>query len=852
MPKVNSAQADMVLLNSLWSDDVTRQVLPNGLTLLVKPDHRAALTSVQVWVKTGSIHEGEQLGSGLSHYLEHLLFKGTKRRSGRELNLTVQACGGYMNAYTTFDRTVYYIDIPSEHTTVAVDVLADMVLHSTLPADEVAKEKDVILREIAMGQDEPDHRLGEALFATAFRAHPYAQPIIGHREVFSKVSRKELLAYYHARYVPNNLVVVIVGDVNADRIVAEVEEHFKAPRARLAPVLVPDEPVQLAPRQLHRYEKVEISRAGLAWQVPGLAHADSPALDLLAVILGTGDSSVLWQRIREQAGLVHSIEATCWNPGVTGLFYVSFTCDPDKRELAQVAIERELQKVMRTGFAAGQLRKAVRQLMVSEINSRKTVSGMAARLGMAEVVAGDLNFSRRYFERLSALTAHEIKRVAALYLTPSNCTSVSLNPLIDGSGEKTVCAAISVQEDLQQVQLPNGARLVLQPDHSLPKIHLRLCSLGGPRFEPADRRGATALLATMLTKDTKRHSAAVVARKIEQVGGSFNCFSGNNTFGLSLEVLPADFKTAYDILVDAVLRPAFRPGTVEMERNAQLASLREDRDNVVSLGGKLLRNKFFGSHPFAIDAGGDEKGVAAIESGDLAALHRRLLCAGNVVLVVTGDFDPKAVKRSCTDFLRQLPAGRLEAGAPGFFSPAQTGRFVELQPRQQAVVFEAYPGPAILDPDFYVGEVMDELFSGMSSRLFERVRDELGLAYYVRSSRLMGLDAAMFYFYAGTAPGSENAVLREIAREIKRVLRGGVEAAELQRCQVRLKAAHRMGLQTISSRAMQAGLNVLYGQPADDWRNYDARVDAVTHADLARFARKYFKATQRLQLVVRP
>ncbi len=852
MPTVQSAPADLSLLKSLWTNDTVRTILPSGLTLLVKPDYHTALASVQVWVKTGSIHEGDQLGAGLSHYLEHMLFKGTSRRSGRELSTSVQACGGQMNAYTTFDRTVYYIDIPAEHTAMALDILGDMVLHSTLPADEVKKEKDVILREIAMGQDEPDQRLGESLFATAFRAHPYAHPIIGYRDVFSTITRRELMAYYRARYVPNNLVVVVVGAVDVVSVQQAVEKHFAGNRAGLAPVLVPDEPAQLAARELHRYEKVELSRAGLAWQIPGLTHADTPALDVLAMILGAGDSSVLWQRVRERTGLVHSVDATSWNPGTTGLFYISYLSDGDKREAAAAAIRSELQRLSRCGFAQADLRKAVRQLMVAEINSRKTVSGMASRLGMAEVVVGDLNFSQTYFQRLTSLGPRDIQRVLKLYLQESNCTSVSLNPETSGTADARAAATVSPLKDCQLIEMANGARLVLQPDKSLPKIHLRLCCLGGPRYEPSDRRGITALLATLLTKDTQHLTAAAVARKIEDVGGTFSSFSGNNTFGLALEVLPTDFDLALEVLADAVLHPAFRAATLAIERDAQLAGIKEDRDNVVSFGGKLLRQKFFGGHPFGIDANGDEKGVAAITARDLAVLHRQLICASNSVLVVTGDFEPGRIEKSCQKFLKKLKAGKLVPKGGAFKQPAETGQFVEKLPRQQAVLFEAYPGPVLLSPDFYISEVMDELFSGMSSRLFERVRDELGLAYYVRSSRLIGLDTAMFYFYAGTAPDSEKAVFREIAAEIARVGGGKVTLAEFKRCQIRLKAAHRMGMQTNSARAMQAALNVLYGLPVNDWKNYDERIDAVKIRDLVRFVRSYFIRKNRIQLTVRP
>jgi zinc protease len=406
MPKSSSVPArDLALLESLWRESIERYTLPNGLTVLLKPDSAAPVSSVQVWVKTGSVHEGAHLGAGLSHYLEHMLFKGTERRAGRDISATVQAHGGYINAYTTFDRTVYYIDVPSDHTAVAIDLLADAVLHSTLPADEVAKEKDVILREIDMCLDDPDQRLSQALFETAFRAHPYREPIIGHRDVFAASTRDDLLAYYRGRYVPNNLVVVIVGDFDPVAVRASVAEHFgKAPRVRLAPVLVPDEPAQLSRRDQHLHEDVQVSRAGLGWQIPGLAHPDAPALDMLAMVLGHGDSSILWQAIREKARLVHSIDAMSWSPGTSGLFYISYLADPGKRVAAEQAILRELDRVVTKGISAAALAKAVRQAVTSEINMRKTMSGQASRLGAGEVVVGDINYTRQYFSRLFALT----------------------------------------------------------------------------------------------------------------------------------------------------------------------------------------------------------------------------------------------------------------------------------------------------------------------------------------------------------------------------------------------------------------------------------------------------------------
>jgi zinc protease len=850
--KPTAVSANFSLLDPFWKERVDRTVLPNGLTVLIKPDMSAPVASVQVWVKTGSIHENALLGAGLSHYLEHMLFKGTERRAGREISATVQAHGGYINAYTTFDRTVYYIDLPSEHVGVAVDLLADAVLHSTLPADEVAKEKDVILREIDMGRDDPDQRLGEALFDTAFRQHPFRYPIIGHREVFSGVSHADLVAYYRARYVPNNLVVVIAGAVDPKVALAEVEKHFgSAPRQRLAPVVIPEEPTQLAPRALHKFEDVELTRAGLAWQIPGITHPDAPLLDLLATILGGGDSSVLWQDVREKARLVHSIDAHSWTPGSVGLFYVSFTCDADKREAATKAIERALERCIAKGFSPAQIKKAQRQTVVGEINSRKTMSGQASRLGAAEVVVGDLDYAKTYFERLRLVTAADLKRVLKTYLVPARLTSVSLNPKASEEALMGTTASAGSDLEFEEIKLPNGSRLLLQHDAHLPNLHVRMLCLGGPLQEDAGKRGATSLLATMLTKDTRKRSAADVAQFIEEVGGSFHPFSGNNSFGLSVEVLPTDVDRALTLLGEAAFSPAFKKATFETERDAQLAELMQDADDVVTFGRKLLRRKFFGAYPLSIDSSGDEAGLKAVTPGDLAALWKKCFVAGNVVLAVAGDFDRKKLVPQLKAFLAKVPKGKLAAPAARFERPAEIGDFVETQPREQAVVFQAFSGPGLKADDYYVSEVADELFSGMSSRLFERVREDKGLAYFVRSSRVVGLEAGMFSFFAGTSPKHYAEVLAEFDAEIARVKAGEVTAEELKRCQTRLKAGRRMGLQTNSARAMQAGLNALYGQPVNDWKNYDGYIDAVTVAKLREFARTYFKKELRTQLVVK-
>src|SRR3954465_15033036 len=199
---------------------VTMTNLENGLTIIVREDHSAPVVSVQAWSMTGSINEGRWLGAGMSHVLEHMLFKGTAKRGAGRIDQEVQDVGGYMNAYTSFDRTVYWINVPTAGATTAIDILCDIMQNATLPADEMAKEKHVILREMDMNQDDPSRRSSRRLFETAYSRSPYRYTVIGYPDVFNELTREDVVAYYREKYTPNNMFFVVVGDIKISEVEA--------------------------------------------------------------------------------------------------------------------------------------------------------------------------------------------------------------------------------------------------------------------------------------------------------------------------------------------------------------------------------------------------------------------------------------------------------------------------------------------------------------------------------------------------------------------------------------------------------------------------------------------------------
>src|SRR5258705_5098398 len=294
MVNLKAAPPESSDLISFPPSTAQKGILPNGLSIIVQEDRSAPVASVQAWCATGSIYEDQHLGAGLSHILEHMLFKGTKTRSTNQIAQKIQDVGGYINAYTSFDRTVFWIDVPKDGVATALDILADAMINSTLPPEEYQKEQEVIRREFAMGMDDPDRMAGLLLFSTAYQVHPYRFPVIGAIEIYHPLTPEPAMQYYKTRYVPNNLTFIIVGDVDAKKVRQQLADLFKAyPEKSLQPDFIPAEPPQLGRREVHQEFATELTHLSLAWHIPAVTNPDVPALDLLSTILGEGRSSRL-------------------------------------------------------------------------------------------------------------------------------------------------------------------------------------------------------------------------------------------------------------------------------------------------------------------------------------------------------------------------------------------------------------------------------------------------------------------------------------------------------------------------------------------------------------------------------
>jgi zinc protease len=826
--------------------------LDNGLTIIVREDHSAPVVSAQAWCMAGSIHEGNWLGAGLSHVLEHMLFKGTTTRPGSRIDQEVQEAGGYMNAYTSFDRTVYHIDVPNTGGRIAIDILCDIMQHATLPPDELAKEMDVIRREMDMGQDDPGRRASRRLFEVAYTKSPYRFTIIGYPDIFNEIKPADIRNYYSEKYAPNNVFYVVTGDIKQDEVVAQIKESYAKTKAKAMPLTVlPVEPRQTAPREVIEEAAIELGHMHFAWHIPEVRHDDMPLIDVLSVLLGNGRSSRLFQQVREIKGVAHQVDAWTYNPGLTGLFGISAVVDGDKFTETCTAILAEVERV-KTTVTPAEVGKAVKQFVSATLSTRKTMEGQAQNLGGNWLAAGDLNFSERYLAAVKNVTPADVQRVACKYLTPENRTLYALLPT--GSAPKFAAIAETNHEQaIQKFELPNGLTLLVKEDHRLPFVEFRAIFQGGVLAETTANNGITQLLSKLLLKGTQRRTAESIATEIESVGGSIDSYGGNQSFGVNVEVLSGDFATGLDLLADVLLNPVFPPDALERECEVQIAGIHAVKDDLLKSASLAMRRAIFGEQTFGLDSLGTEAVIEKITTTDVRAFHQKLATPNNCVMAIYGDVDTAAVRAGVEKyFANWQPSAARPVNGAKVPELTELKRVRETRDKKQAVLVIGFRGTTIYSEDRYALELIQESCSDLGSRLFLRIREELGLAYYVGAQNFAGLVPGYFAFYTGTEPAKAELVEKELLREAELLRNEGLTADELKRAKAKIIGQKKISRQELGHLASTTALDELYGLGYQRAELDDAKYEAVTLEEIKLVARKYLKPDALVIAVVMP
>lgn len=818
--------------------------LPNGFDVIVQEDHAHPLTSVQVWVRAGSIHEEDWSGGGMAHLCEHMLFKGTAGRSAQRISQDIQALGGYVNAYTSFNRTVYYIEGLSENAEGYMEILADMVQRSKLDPEELAREKDVIRREMAMDHDDPDAAGQHLIQATAFKRHPLRHPIIGHRSVFDQITHADLLAFVKRHYSPNNCFLIVTGDVDTARIQELAAQYFGDwVRQPGDPVHLPVEPAQQSPRRAKIGFATDLTRIGVGWPIPGDSHADKPALDVLAFLLGSGRSSRLYRVLREKLAIAHNVWAGAWSSAECGLFSIDAECDPEDAEKAEKALHDVVAAFIRGGPTKAELDKAIRATVAGQHRSLVTTRGQAASLGHGWLTSHSLDYAANYLAAIRRLTVKRIKDVAALYLSPQATTTVIVEPQSEVTKVVTASVVKSQRAAVEHLTLPNGLTVLLRHNPRLPLVSLRAGFLAGVLSETEDNAGVTQVAAQLLLKGTKNRSAEQLGSILEDRGGSLHANGDAHRLLFASEVVAGDEGLALELFHDLAAHATLPPAALEAVKKRQLASIREEQEDPLTVALRRARREIFARTPFARTALGSLESVAAIK-GPVCRKHlSNVLRGGNGVLSVFGDFDPKAVRRQITASLGKLPKGpRLLQDQKQLPHHGKPGRWDLRLNKEQAVLVVGFRTVGLHEQESYALSLIDEACSDMGSRLFNRIREELGLAYYVGAQSFLAYGAGAFYFYVGTDPARIDLAQKEMMGQIADLAKKGLRADELERARTTWRSSWLRSQQGNGPLADTMAWNELNGLGYGHFQRLPEIIGGITPKRIQEVAAKHFQA----------
>lgn len=810
-----------------------RQVLPNGLVLLVQEDPTHPLVAFFAVVKTGSAGEGPYLGSGLSHVLEHMLFKGTARRPVGRIEQEARLYGGASQGYTTYDTTSYPLVVNKEYWAQAADLMIDALFSPSLDPVEFDKEREVVLRELKMGKDDPDRLIWDLLFQNAYRRHPYRVPIIGYEELVSKLTVEDARLFHRTHYLPNHTVLAVVGDVSAQEVAREIGKlTASVPPGRVPLRAFAQEPLPRAPRQ--DFQEADLNLVSLAVGFPSVAISDGDlfALDLLAWVLGAGPGSRLDQALKE-TGLVHSVSVSNYTPMDRGLFVVSMRTDPDRVEEATALLEEELKKACQGGFSLAEVAAAKRNFLRGYLASRQTVGGMSQDLATYEVWVADPHFSHRYLKEVERLTPEDLKRVALTYLKPERATRVALFPR--GTLRLAPAAAGAAPSVfIEKLHLENGLTVLLRKENRLPLVTFQLSLLGGVRGETDETNGVSLLTARMLLRGTKGRSYTQIAERIRELGGELAPFSGRNSLGLTMEVGQSQALEALDLIGELITDSTFPGEELEKERTLALADIRAKEEDPFPWGMRRLMAVLFDLHPYRLDPSGNEESLKRLQRKELLSFYAQVLDPKKMVLAVVGDFKPEEILERVRSKFKKLKAPEVSFPSPVQELPLERLKeHVELTPRKEGLIMIGFRGLSITDPRVPALDLTETILSGGAGRLFSEIRNRRGLAYTVGAYAIHGIDPGVFVLYALTDEAYLDEVREALLSEIRRLAASGVSDEELEEARSGLLGAKRIARQTQAALALQMAQDELFGLGFNySEKEYEAQVKAVTPQEI--------------------
>jgi zinc protease len=847
----------------------TKVVLKNGLTAIVREQYATPLVNITTLVKAGYFDEEDRI-SGISHVIEHMFFKGTPTRGVGEVARETKALGGSLNAYTDYDRTVYYTTVPASNAMEVLAIQADALWHSSFDAEELKREVEVVLQENNRKLDNPSAVATEKLYATAFQEHRMKRWRIGTPEGLRALTRDDLVAYFVKYYRPSNVVLTVVGAVDREKVLAEIVKLYGGQeRKDVERDASPPEPPQQSLRYAWQRGAIQHTRIALGYHVPGALSDDALVLEVLASVLGTGRSSRLSQVVRDEKNLITSGSATFNGFRNLGFFELKLeTGTPNEAATAALA---EVESIKNFGASAEAVERAKVTLAREFFGRMETVEGIADELAYHEAL-GDWKLTSAYIANIQKVTPQRVVDAAKKYLTFGNLSVFehvpeSMQRYLEASIYNSevldkVAAAVSRRstEELPVAPLPQpstalmseivaaprrqsilrGPDVYLLEDHRNPIVSFGIFFPGGRSLETSRNAGITELMLRSALRGTKTHDSAGIARRMENAGVRIQVVNEADFFGYILDGLSTHMSQALQVLVEILQQPAFDEPQVASERALQLTRIRSLRDDNVAYPVSLFMKSVFGEQSYALPAVGTEEGIGKLTGIELREWFRNNQRQVLPTIMIVGDTRGTALVAPLTDALTNEDLEARDLASMPRMQPASESReTVETVDRQQTALVYGFPGVHRSSNDRYALDLLVHLVSGLGGRFFEAIREKQGLAYTVRTANNLNVRAGALYTYTAFSPDKEAEVRAALESEFERLRKEGVTGDELRKAIEYAVGEREIGLQTQQAKVLEYARAVFSGAGAQSVAGYSLDIQSVSREEVKAVIDKY-------------
>ena len=860
----------------------TKFQLKNKLNVLLIESKKSPVVSVQMWVKTGSADE-KKSEEGISHFIEHLVFKGTDKFKVGEIASTVEASGGELNAYTSFDQTVFYVTISKTFSDVALNVVSQMMGYPTFDQAEVDSEREVVCEEIKMGMDSPNRRSSQLLFSSVFKKHAYGVPVIGYEKNVRSWPVKKIVKFYQSRYVPSNMFLVISGDFETAEMKQKVFEYFGGfKNYPLRKVKRVKEPAQKKFNYKVQKYKIQDQHLHLSFRAPNVKHKDVPALDVLAMILGQGDSSRLVKKMRLEKPLTNSISAFNYNPTDDGLFAISAHYQGEKFNEVVAECFKQIHQIKNFQPDWSEVKRSIVAISSEQFYSVETVDGLANKAGSQEFYFKNQNAQKKYLQILSKITPEHVTKVAKKYLkldqlsasylgdqdeAQSKLQMESLKKLwkdiveVKAESLKTKNKKIKIPKlslksnsgsselNIEKVTRDSGIQVVFCPVLDTPTVTAKLVFKGGARYEQPEFMGVSELTSRTWISSTAKRTEEQLMQELEESAISFSAFSGKNTSGFSLDYLSVFENTALDLMIDGILNSEFKAEIIDREKEMLEQAIKSRQDHPSSLCMRQFLKTIYGDHPLSYEATGTLKTLPTINREHLIAHSKKILNPKNLVISVVGDFNKKSWLEKIEELEKAISKNSSKPTVHALESFDENRSEFLLSEKEQSHVIVGWRGLTLNSKERFTLEAIEAILAGQGGRLFYELRDKNSLAYSVSPMKMESLETGYFGGYIACSPEKVDKAIEMFHAEFKKLVDYPVSPEELERAKKYLIGQHDIGLQRKSAVCNLLAFDMTYGNDYNVSLNIATEYKKITAQDVQKLSNKLFTKPYAISVV---